>query len=180
MMPSSVHLPNMNYIRRKDPRMYETLRTVQRYLPAAIQSPPPPVSNVSVVSNGDGTVDVTFEDGDGVNQAVNYFVEHAADGNFFKPRVEFFGPSRSGSVRVGGTARAWRVFSQYSYPPSQPSAPVIFGGATATLVGGEELHRARRTAPAAERPQRQGSKAARDLGRIACGRPPERSASDHP
>lgn len=136
MMPSSVHLPNMNYIRRKDPRMYETLRTVQRYLPAAIQSPPPPVSNVSVVSNGDGTVDVTFEDGDGVNQAVNYFVEHAADGNFFKPRVEFFGPSRSGSVRVGGTARAWRVFSQYSYPPSQPSAPVIFGGATATLVGG--------------------------------------------
>lgn len=135
-MPSSVQLPNMSWIRRKDPRLYEILRVVQRYLPPATQPPPPPVSNVSVVSNGDGTVDVTFKDSGPVNQAVNYFVEHASDGTFFGSRVEDFGASRSGSVRIGGTARAWRVYSQYAFPPSVPNKAVTFGGATATMVGG--------------------------------------------
>ncbi|MGH9735424.1 MAG: hypothetical protein ACRD8A_12650 [Candidatus Acidiferrales bacterium] len=132
----NVQLPNLEHIRKKDPRLYETIRAIQQYLPPASQPAPPPVTNVSVASNGDGTVDVTFADSGAVTQQVNYFVEHAADATFFGARQEDFGASRNGSIRIGSTARAFRVFSQYRFPPSPPSEPVVFGGAAATLVGG--------------------------------------------
>jgi hypothetical protein len=131
-----VEVRNLPYIQRKDVRIYEAFKDVRAALVPETQDPPPQVTAINVVSLGIGAVDVTFADGGAVNQQVNYFVEHADNPDFRNPRVEHFGPSRNRVIVIGSPARYFRVYSQYLYPPSQPNAPVNFGGATPTGVAG--------------------------------------------
>ena len=124
----SVKIPNLEYIRSKDPKMYEAFVAIQDALVPSTQEPPPPVSGVSVQSLGTGAVDVTITDNGQINQNVNYFVEHDDNPNFTQPRVEHLGPSRTVQISTGNQGRYFRAYSQYFNPPSQPSAPIVFGG----------------------------------------------------
>lgn len=123
-----VKIRNLEYLRKKDVKLYEAIQDIQRFLPPAEQEPPPNVGNLSVLPLGNGAVDVTFADSGTVNQGVNYFVEHADNPDFRNARVEHFGASRNGTIVIGSGSRYFRVFSQYQNPHSLPSPPVIFGG----------------------------------------------------
>jgi hypothetical protein len=134
---AQVQLPNLDYLRQKDPKLYETVKAIQGVLAPATQDPPPPVTAINVVSLGNGSVDVTFADGGPVNQGVNYFVEHADNENYTNARVEDLGASRGRVIAIGSPARAFRVYSQYNNPPSLPNEPTVFGGAgTPVFVSG--------------------------------------------
>lgn len=137
--PFIVKLPNLDYIKGKDPKLYETIVALARYVPPLKQPPPPAVSKINAVSLGNGSVDVTIEDNGEVTQAVNYFIEHADSATGFGPssRVEHLGPSRNRVIAVGSGSRVFRAYSQYQFPPSDPNAPIVFGGSSPTpVVGG--------------------------------------------
>jgi hypothetical protein len=125
---AGVTIRNLDYLQRKDQRLYEALTDIQRALVPQSQDPPPAVTAISVASLGNGSVDVTIADGGAVNQGVNYWVEHADNPNFLNARPEDFGGSRTGVIAIGSGTRYFRAYSQYRYPWSLPNSPVVFGG----------------------------------------------------
>lgn len=135
-MARSVSLPNLDYLRKKDVRLYETLRVIQENLIPGSQPSPPPVTGISVVSNGNGGFDIVLSDAGDVQREVNYFVEHDTSPDFQRARVEDLGASRSTVLQLGSGTFYFRAYSQYRFPPSPPSSPVVFGGSSPTGVRG--------------------------------------------
>lgn len=133
---AEVAVRNLDYIRKRDPRLYEALSDIRASLMPQTQDAPPPVTAINAVSLGNGAVDVTIADSGPVNHNVHYFVEHADNPQFLNPRPEHLGASRVAQIVVGTPDRYFRAYSQYVYPPSQPSAPVNFGGGTPTAING--------------------------------------------
>ena len=142
-------LPHLLYIKRKDPRLAESLESIVNSLNGihvqggnANIAPPPKIALLAVTaSNGFFSVVITDPAGQAEsNLGLHYFVEWSTDKNFVNPgpTVEDIGPSRGEYLYIGNLTTYWRVTSQFRNS-SVRSPYVYFGGAqnpTAVTGGG--------------------------------------------
>ena len=139
----ALNLPNLEWIRQKDPRLLETILALSQHVEnlsnnsvASTQSDYPAPSNIGAVNvtAADGIHDVKITDNAVIRRGVNYFLEYATEPHFTNPIVVHIGTSRNWRGYLGNLTTYWRAYSQY--PGSKPSAPVYFGGSTPTQVIG--------------------------------------------
>lgn len=134
-MARTVFVRNMDYIRSKDPKLYEALIDVQNALQPTSQPAPPVVSGINVTA-ANGFFNVTLTDNGEINAGISYFVEYSPTVGFQQPVTVHLGATRSAQLNLGNQTLYWRAYSQYQNPLSPPSAPVVFGGSTPTPVAG--------------------------------------------
>lgn len=134
-MAEAVFLPNLDHIRTKDPKMWETIVKIQQNLQPSQQPAPPQVSGITVTA-ANGYFTVTLTDNGKVKAGIHYFIEYSTTAGFQQPVVIDNGASRTLVVNLGNQTLFWRAYSQYIFPFSPPSAPVTFGGSTPTGVAG--------------------------------------------
>lgn len=134
-MSEPVFLPNMDHLRVKDPKLYETIRVIQRNMNPSQQPAPPQVSGITVTA-ANGFFTVTLTDNGQVKAGIHYFIEYSTTNGFQQPVVIDNGASRTLVVNLGNQTLFWRAYSQYIFPFSPPSSPVTFGGSTPTGVAG--------------------------------------------
>jgi len=106
---------------------------------------PDDLSNVSVAASGE-MVHVSITDNSKLNRGVHYFTEISAnDPSFRQPIVFHHGTSRTPppfplpSKDGSGAAIKYYIRSYSQYPGSEPSNPIVHGGAsnpTAVTLGG--------------------------------------------
>lgn len=134
------HLP---YLRRKDPRLGETIDALRKGLLSLAQQAgigisgkiaPPSIQGINATA-ANGSFIITVTDKSATHFGINYFVEYADNANFDNVHTLFLGPSRtSPPVFLGSGTFYFRAFSQYLN--SAPSARVIYGGTNPTGVAG--------------------------------------------
>lgn len=135
---------NLDYIRSKDPKLYEALEDLLQHHQNLAQQvngnstgqpgPPPPISGLQVTANN-GHFNAQIKDEGAVFRGVQYYIEHSESPNFTNPTVVHLGDSRSWDKFMGNTTRYFRAYSSYSSSP--PGAPAYHGGAIPTpVVGG--------------------------------------------
>ena len=131
---------NLDYIREKDPRLYEALADLERQQANITQqangnvtghpAPPPPIDGLKVAGSN-GHFSIAIQDQTPSFRGVNYYVEHADNPNFTNPHVIELGAARNHNVFLGNVTRYWRAYSAYS--SSEPSAPAYQGDASTPL-----------------------------------------------
>jgi len=134
-MPRSI--PNWDYLRQKDAKLYELVRSVFDSIPQLELPAPPPVTAFTVTSNN-GRYEATLADSGPVKKGVSYFIEFDTDPNFPTPHVRNLGTGRGWSEVLGAGTFYFRAYSQYQPPFNSPPSPYIFfGGSTPSpVVGG--------------------------------------------
>lgn len=128
---------NLDYVRSKDPRLYETLSDIiTQTLDVNVPSPPQ-VASISVTA-ADGIFHIVLVDAGNPARAVSYFAEYDTKPNFPSPHVIPMQSARDVRVSLGNLTLYWRGYSQYAPPYiNMPSPPIVFGGSTPTpVVGG--------------------------------------------
>lgn len=135
-----MNVRNLDYIRSKDPKLYEALadiisahsNTAQQgnFNSTGQPAAPPSISNLTVSAN-DGHFSIAIHDPNPIYRGVNYFVEHADNPHFTNPHVIDIGASRNHTVFLGNVTRYWRAYSAYQASP--PSAPAYHGGGATPL-----------------------------------------------
>jgi hypothetical protein len=134
-MSQPVFLRNLDHHRVVDSKLWETLTDIQSHLRAASQPAPPQVSGIAVTA-ANGWFTVTLTDNGNVNSGIHYFIEYSTTAGFQQPVVIDNGASRTGVFNLGNQTLFWRAYSQYFFPFSPPSAPIVFGAPTGVAGGG--------------------------------------------
>src|ERR1039457_3445715 len=134
---------NLDYIRTKDPKLYEALSDIiQQHGNLAQQvngnstgppAAPPSVSGVNVTAQN-GHFNVQIQDQGPIYRGIQYYMEHADNPHFTNPTVVHLGDSRSWDKFLGSVTRYFRAYSSYS--SSQPGKPVYHGGTPPLPVAG--------------------------------------------
>jgi hypothetical protein len=140
LMLTLQHLP---YLKSKDPRLYETIRSIrngilslaqQAGIGASGRMPAPEIQSISVTA-ANGIFSISVTDKSVTHLGISYFVEYADNPNFDNSHTLFMGPSRNeNGLFLGSGTFYFRTFSQYQNSP--PSPKVIFGGSTPAGVAG--------------------------------------------
>lgn len=100
---------------------------------------PPPVNGVTVKVAGE-LAHVQIAHSAAIQQGVRYFTEVATNQNFTQPLVIDHGTSRTShpfplpTKDDGGNTQSYYFRSYCQYPGSDPSRPVVYGGASPTAV----------------------------------------------
>lgn len=135
-MAEPVFIPNLDHHRVTDPKLWESLTAIQSHLRPATQPAPPQVSGITVTA-ANGYFTVALTDSGAVGSGIHYFIEYSLTPGFEQPIVIDNGASRTLVLNLGAQTLFWRAYSQYLFPFSPPSPPIVFGGATPTgVVGG--------------------------------------------
>src|SRR5437879_4970570 len=140
-----IQVPNLPYIKTKDQRLYETIKSLHDGLESLVKQAgigaggnitPPTIQSISV-SAANGIFHVSITDASSTHFGINYFIEYADNAVFNNAKTEFLGPSRDKEGwYLGNRTLYFRAFSQYQ--SSLPSPRVIFGGSgtPAAVAGG--------------------------------------------
>jgi hypothetical protein len=136
---------NLDYLRGKDPRLYEALQDIvlaHQNLAQQVngnstgqpQAPPPPAGVTVQAANGH--FQVAIQDRGDIYRGIHYHVEHADNPHFTNSHTEHLGPTRNANLFLGNSTRYFRVYSSYASSP--PSAAVYHGGplTPAAVAGG--------------------------------------------
>lgn len=107
--------------------------------PVGRTEPPPPINGLNVTVGGE-YAHITINHSAPINQGIHYFVEVANNPTFIGAHPIHYGTSRTrdpihlAPFDSAGMPQSWyaRGFSQYQ--GSDPSKPVIFGGAAPTPI----------------------------------------------
>src|SRR4051812_18097168 len=104
-------IPNLPWIRQKDPRLYEALKAVQdqttniekqgNFNATGHPAPPPPINGLKVTTGPAGEFQIAITDNGEVGRGINYWVEHDTSPNFTNPHIVDMGQSRNHSVNLG-------------------------------------------------------------------------------
>lgn len=137
-MPEQVFLPNLDHHRVKDPKLWETLRVIQKNLQALSQPSPPPINSITVTA-ANGWFTVTLTDNGNVGPGIHYFIEYSTTAGFQQPVVVDNGASRTAVLNLGNQTLFWRAYSQYISPFSPPNTPLVFGNPTGVAGGGASV-----------------------------------------
>lgn len=108
--------------------------------PKGILPAPPVIQQLTVKTNGTGLVHAVITDNNPIAKNLHYFVEYDTNPHFTQPQVAHLGVSRQmAPINLpaqddDGNPQTFffRAYSQY--PGGKPSAPIVFGGETATPV----------------------------------------------
>ena len=138
-----LHLPNMPYLRTKDPRLAETIEKLRIAIVSLVNQTgaapggtiaAPSVQSISV-SASNGIFSASIVDKTAPHLGIRYFIEYATNPNFDNSRTRYLGPSRDiDGWNLGNLTYYFRGFSQY--PGSDISNKVIYGGSTPIGVAG--------------------------------------------
>jgi hypothetical protein len=102
--------------------------------------PPPPIQELSVKSDGNGTIHASISDSNSIQRSLHYFMEYDTDKNFSRPHVVHMGISRSAPPLTlpandgDGNPQTFYFRAYSQYPGSDPGQKVHFGGNTPTAV----------------------------------------------
>jgi hypothetical protein len=102
-------------------------------------APPPPINGLSVSVGGE-YAHVVIQHSSPIQQGIHYFVEVANNQNFSGAHPIHYGTSRTrdpihlAPLDSTGTAQKWYVRGYAQYPGSDPSKPVVYGGASPTPI----------------------------------------------
>lgn len=100
---------------------------------------PPPINGLNVKVAGE-YAHVTIDHSGDIQQGVHYFVEAANNENFAGAHPIHFGTSRTrdpihlAAKDSDGNAQKWYLRGYAQYPGSDPSQPVVYGGASPTPI----------------------------------------------
>lgn len=136
IVPAQSKIPNLEYLRQKDPKLHETIVALMNSIPSVNVPAPAPLTNINV-SAQDGIFHVTVADSGQVPKGTGYFLEYDNNPNFPQPTVIDLGASRQYRGFLGNQTLHWRGYSQL--PPgynSPPSAPIVYGGKVPRSVSG--------------------------------------------
>lgn len=138
-----LHLPHLPYIRTKDPRLAETIESLQKAFLSLVNQvgaapsgtiPPPSVQSVTATA-ANGIFSAYIVDKTAPHLGVRYFIEYDTSASFDNARTKYLGPSRNiDGWNLGNLTYFFRAFSQY--PGSEISNKVIYGGSTPIGVAG--------------------------------------------
>ena len=141
-------VPNLEYLRAKDPRLAEVFDSIQNALnniatqtgavPQGPASTPSAPSGLNVTA-AQGIFDIAITDNEPSqsNIAPDYFLEYSTTQSFQQPTVIHLGPSRNWRGTLGNQTLYWRTYKQVGRG-SQPSRPIYFGGPAqpVAVIGG--------------------------------------------
>ena len=102
-------------------------------------APPPPINGMTVATGGE-YAHVTLHHAGEIQQGVRYFVEAANNENFTGAWPIHFGTSRTrdpihlAANDADGNPQKWFLRGYAQYPGSDPSEPVVYGGASPTPI----------------------------------------------
>lgn len=126
---------NLEYIRSKDPRLFEAFQdiiaqqnNVSQQINGNVTGQPqaPPNINKLEVTAGNGHFSAAITDLSTVYRGIGYFLEHADNPQFTNPQIIHLGATRNWTGFLGNCTRYFRAYSAYASSP--PSAPVYHGG----------------------------------------------------
>lgn len=136
-------LPNLEWIRMKDPKLLETIQALAQHVENLSNNSvsgtqgdypaPSPIGAISVQA-ADGIFDVKLTDNGPIRRGIGYFAEYSTEPHFTNPIVVHMGTSRNWRGQLGNLSVYWRAY--HGYQGSKPSDPVYFGGSTPTQVVG--------------------------------------------
>lgn len=125
---------NLEYLRSKDPRLFEALQDIIKNHANLAQQvngnssgqplPPPSVGGMLVQAQN-GHFQISIQDSGQIYRGIQYHVEHADNPHFINSHTVHLGPRRNENLFLGNTTRYFRAYS--SYDSSPPSAPVYHG-----------------------------------------------------
>jgi len=136
---------NLDYLRQKDPRLYEALSDIIQQHRTLVEQvngnsngaplPPPSIAGMKVTANN-GHFNIAIQDGGKIYRDVHYYVEHADNPNFTNPSIIHLGHTRNHDIYLGNVTRYWRAYSSYSSSP--PGVPAYHGSRRSPIavVGG--------------------------------------------
>lgn len=144
---------NLEYIRQRDPRLYEALSDLIQQHQAVAQQvngnptgnphPPAPIDGVTVTGQN-GHFHIQIQHRADIYRGIQYYAEFADNPGFSNPHTIHMGDSREHTQFLGNGTYYWRAFASYASSP--PSAPAYHGGAGAPqpvsgggVVGGPAL-----------------------------------------
>ena len=129
---------NLDYLQRKDARLYEAVSDLVSGVSTIAQqgnlnpngNPVAPNAPESIkVKAQNGHFSVSIQDGSQMYRGIQYQVEHADNPHFTNPQRVTIGPSRNAVLNLGNVTRYFRVASFYD--SSKPSPYVYHGNAAA-------------------------------------------------
>ena len=127
---------NLDYIRQKDPRLYEALSdllqqhsnlTEQVNGNASGQPLPPPSIDGVTVTGQNGHFHIQIQHRSDFYRGVQYYAEFADNAGFSNRHIIPMGDSREHTQFLGNGTYYWRAYAAYASSP--PSAPAYHGGA---------------------------------------------------
>jgi len=102
-------------------------------------APPPPINGLNVTVGGE-YAHITINHSGAIRQGVHYFVEVANNSSFIGAHPIHYGTSRTrdpihlAPKDSSGAAQNWYARGFAQYPGSDPSEPVVYGGASPTPI----------------------------------------------
>lgn len=149
-MNAAVPIRNLDYIRAKDPKLFEAISDLDRHASTLEQQvngnrtgqplPPPAIDGLQVTGqNGHFHLQITHKAD--IYRGIQYYAEYADNPGFANPQAIHLGDSRSHTAFLGNGTYYWRAYAAYASSPPGPAAyhgggsnpqPVSGGGA----VGG--------------------------------------------
>lgn len=138
-----IRVPNLPYILKQDPKIYETIVALHRGLESLVNQAglgasgniaPPAMQSISVTA-ANGIFSVALVDKSLPHLGISYFVEYADNPAFDNVHTLYLGPSRNeNGLFLGSGTFYFRGFSQYQN--SEQSNKIVYGGAKPTGVSG--------------------------------------------
>lgn len=138
-----IRVPNLPYIRRKDPRLGEAIDAIHQGIESLVERAglgasgnilAPQIQSIAVTA-ANGIFSVSVTDKSATHFGINYFVEYADNPNFNNLHTLAMGPSRNANgLFLGSGTFYFRAFSQYLN--SAASARVTYGGTIPLGVAG--------------------------------------------
>ena len=102
-------------------------------------APPPPINGLSVTTGGE-YAHIVIQHSGAIQQGVHYFVEVANNPNFSGAHPIHYGTSRTrdpihlAPLDAGGETQKWYARGYAQYPGSDPSEPIVYGGASPKAI----------------------------------------------
>jgi hypothetical protein len=102
-------------------------------------APPPPINGLSVSVGGE-FAHVVIQHAGSIQQGIHYFVEAANNPNFSGAHPIHYGTSRTrdpihlAALDASGNPQKWYLRAYAQYPGSDPSKPVVYGGASPIAI----------------------------------------------
>jgi hypothetical protein len=101
---------------------------------------PGPIQQLTVKTDGNGTVHAVINDSAALQKNTSYFLEYSTNSSFVGAYVKHMGPSRTAdpfqlpAFDDNGNAQSWHFRAYKQSQGSKPGPPVNFGGAAPTPV----------------------------------------------
>ena len=131
---------NLEYIRSKDPKLYEALMDLAAHQdnitqqvngnPTGQPQAPPAIDAVNVTGQN-GHFHVQIQHQAEIYRGVKYYAEYADNPNFTSPHTIHMGDSREHTTFLGNGTYYWRAYAAYSSSPA--GRPAYHGGAGTPL-----------------------------------------------